>query len=185
MALGAKSELVADALGEFGNELRAFVATRVPQSDVDDVLQTAASRALERAESLRDPERARPWLFRLHRNVIVDTLRKRASVERLVDPGTALPDVADERAEPASCACSLAQAKRIKPAYAAVLTLVDVGHASVGEAATALGISVNNATVRLHRARKALRTAMLEHCGVQRPGDCIDCRCAADGCCPV
>jgi RNA polymerase sigma-70 factor (ECF subfamily) len=131
---------------------------------------------------LNEPERVLPWLYRLHRHAIADALRNRAGRERLVDSNTAAPDVPAR--EPSDvCRCGLAQAKRLNPAYAEVLTLVDAGDATLTEAAAALGISVNNATVRLHRARKALREAMLEHCGVQNYRDCVDCPCASEGCC--
>ena len=95
-----------------------------------------------------------------------------------------LPDAPGPVAEvDERCDCSVAQAKSLSPNYASVLNLVDMRGASLTEAATALGITVNNATVRLHRARKALREAMLEHCGVQSARDCLDCRCVSDGCC--
>lgn len=176
------AELVGDVLRAHSGQLRAFVQGRVPTAYVDEVLQTAAVRAVERAESLKDPTRVLPWLYRLHRNVIVDMLRKRASRERVVDPGTAPPDIASELPREL-CQCSLIQAQRLNPAYARVLALVDVGETPVAEAAVILGISVNNVTVRLHRARKALREAMLHHCGVQSPRECLQCRCVSEGCC--
>lgn len=182
--LPRKAEVVARALDEHASKLRHFVGARVPADSVDDVLQSAAMRAVERSGSLNDPTRVLAWLYRVHRNVIADTLRKRGSSERMLDRD-AVP--AAEAAGPAgaSCDCSLAQAQRLSPAYAAVLALVDSGDATLAEAAEELGISTNNATVRLHRARKALRKSMLEHCGVQSARDCVDCRCVVDGCCTL
>ncbi|MEL6347697.1 MAG: sigma factor-like helix-turn-helix DNA-binding protein [Myxococcota bacterium] len=69
------------------------------------------------------------------------------------------------------------------PTYASVLALIDADGASLVETAQQLGISVNTAAVRLHRAREALRRAMREHCGVQNARDCLECRCVFDGCC--
>jgi RNA polymerase sigma-70 factor (ECF subfamily) len=54
---------------------------------------------------------------------------------------------------------------------------------SLIEAAARLDITHNNATVRLHRARKALRDAMEAHCGVTDPQACAACRCVDDACC--
>ena len=179
-----RAVLIAQALEAHAPALRRFVGARVPAADVEDVLQSAAMRAVERCETLKDPERVLPWLYRLHRNVIADALRKRASGERLLAAqASELAPSGGESAADATCNCGVVQAQRLRPAYAEVLALVDAGEATLPEAAKVLGVSTNNATVRLHRARKALREAMLHHCGVQSARDCMDCRCVLDGCC--
>ena len=177
-----QTSAVGEVLGQHASQLRAFVAARVPSDDVDDVLQAAALRAIERSETLRDTDRALPWLYRIHRNTIVDLWRKKAGRESLGDGEEAL-DAPDQGGEDEPCDCGIVQARRLRPAYASVLALVDIGDASLIEAAEVLGISVNNATVRLHRARKALREAMKDHCGVVNVRDCLGCRCVYEGCC--
>ena len=176
------TESILAALHENASALRAFVRARVPAADVDDVLQLAAMRAFERASSLEAPDRALAWLYRVHRNVVVDVARKGASERRLVDRVASRPKQCTSPAEQA-CSCSVYQAKGMKGSYAEILQLVDLGDLTVSEAAEALGVSTNNATVRLHRARKALRHRLLEHCGVTSLRDCISCRCVDDGCC--
>ncbi len=179
-----KAELVAKALRAHGNELEAFVRARVPSAEVDDVLQTAAIRAFEKAESLQDPARVLPWLYRLHRNIVTDEMRKQASRQRLVDDTASALEVPTQQDTRDPCACSVSQARRIKPpAYASILLLVDTGDASLAEAARILGISANNAAVRLHRAREKLRKTMRKHCGVTSLRECADCRCSHEGCC--
>lgn len=181
----AHEERVAEALRAHRSALRAFVRARVPGAEVDDVLQTAALRAVEHAPTLKAPEHVRAWLYRIHRNVITDAARSRARGGRLVPADMdALPEAAAP-GEAEICGCSLGQMHQVRPSYASILALVDTGGASLAEAAQQLGISVQNATVRLHRARKALRQRMLEHCGVTNVRDCLDCRCADDGCCAV
>lgn len=73
---------MATALRAHSNEFKAFVCARVPSAEVEDVPQTAAIRAFEKAESLQDPARLLPWLYRLHRNIVTDTMRKLASQQR-------------------------------------------------------------------------------------------------------
>ncbi|MEM9653256.1 MAG: RNA polymerase sigma factor [Actinomycetota bacterium] len=175
-------EVVADALRERQSDFAAFVRARVRPEDADDVVQLAALRAVESADSLEDPDRVVAWLYRIHRNLIIDVSRKRASERKYIDPVDEIPEQMDPPAED-PCACSVSQAKRLRPTYASILSLVDSGGLQLGEAARRLDVSTNNAAVRLHRARKALKQAMLEHCGVSDPRDCADCRCVYDTCC--
>ncbi len=177
-----RGEVIARALCDHRADLEAFVRARVRSEEAKDIIQTAAIRAIERADSLDDPARVVAWLYRLHRNLIVDAVRKRATEHRLIDPAAEVPDPAAPQSSE-TCACSVAQAERISPSYSSILSLVDIGGMKPSEAARTLGISVNNATVRLHRARRALKKAMLEHCGVSSPRECADCRCVYDGCC--
>ncbi len=182
-------DVVATALREHAGDLRAFVCARVPADEAEDVLQVAAMRAVERADTLSDPARVRAWLYRLHRNVIVDSVRRRERQRRLLEDAAREADVAQPAVTAAEqgelCKCSVSLAQQLKPVYSSVLALVDTGNATVSEAARVLGISANNAAVRLHRARAALRDAMRQHCGVASVEDCDDCRCVHDGCCPV
>ena len=175
-------ELVSSSLREHQSAFDAFVRARVHPNDVDDVLQRARVRAIERATTLEDPERVVAWLYSIHRNLITDVMRKLASERKYVDAGAELPELS-ETAMDELCRCSVSQAKRLRPAYAKILTLVDTEGMQLGEAAVKLDVSVNNATVRLHRARKALREEMLEHCGVTNARDCASCRCVDDNCC--
>jgi len=173
---------IASALVANASIFRRFVSARAPTRHVDDVLQSAAARALERSDSLKDPTRVLPWLYRIHRNILADTLRQHARRARFVDHDARAPEQSTCAVE-APCACSLAQVQRLHAPYADILRLVDAGDASLADAAKALGITTNNATVRLHRARNALRAAMLAHCGVTSMRECLECRCNFDGCC--
>lgn len=177
---GRNTDVIAAALREHSAQLAAFVRARVPAEEVDDLLQGVALRAIERAESLREPDKVLAWLFRLHRNAIVDATRRRAR-RQITDQVAELlcedPN-ADDR-----CACSVVQAQSLGATYSEVLALVDVEGLTLAEAAEALGTTVNAATVRLHRARKALRQRLLDHCGVTSVDECSDCRCTYDGCC--
>ncbi|MEM9131953.1 MAG: sigma-70 family RNA polymerase sigma factor [Actinomycetota bacterium] len=179
---GAAADIVAEALEERQADFEAFVRARVQPQDVDDILQLAAVRAIEGAHSIDDPSRVVAWLYRIHRNLIVDAHRKRASERRHTEAGAEIPEQVEADADD-PCGCSLSQARRLRPSYASILSMVDTDGLQLNEAARRLDVSANNAAVRLHRARKALRQAMLEHCGVTDPRDCADCRCVYDTCC--
>ena len=179
-----KRDIVAAVLRENQTEFEGFVRRRVKPGEAEDILQSAAVKAMERAELLDDPKRALAWLYRLHRNVIIDAARKGTTEQRHIDRSSHEVEQSVEDAEE-HCHCSISQAQSMGGNYASILSLVDIAGLDLTEAASVLQISKNNATVRLHRARKALSEKMQKHCGVASLRDCFDCRCVYDGCCAV
>ena len=71
----------------------------------------------------------------------------------------------------------------LKPEYTEILRRVVLDGAPLPGVAAELGLTTNNASVRLHRARAALRKRMAEHCGTLRARSCTECGCAERGCC--
>ncbi len=153
--------------------------------DAEEILQIALQRALERAEQLRDPARAKAWLGRLVRNVVIDELRKRKNVLLSVDDvqldELALGAIAHKELD---CSCVLVQVDRLKPEYARILRRVIIDGAPVTQIAAEIGIAPNNAMVRLHRARTALKERLAAHCGTTSLHECSECVCNERGCCP-
>jgi RNA polymerase sigma-70 factor (ECF subfamily) len=157
-------------------EFLRFAQRRVPANvQADDLLQQVSLRALERATNLRDPEKARAWIYTMLRRVLVD-----ARGIREIPVGDA-PESSDETAsaaeEPGGCACSMAILESLKPEYREALERVELGDEPITKLATDLGISANNATVRVHRARTAMRERLMNHCGVSTARECLDCSC--------
>lgn len=154
----------------------AFVRARVGSSaDAEDVLQQALVRATARAGDLRDRGRLRAWFFQILRRTIADHHADRALREMLV---SGVNDV--EEAGPddgGTCACSLGQLELLRPEYAEILRRVDIEEQPLAVVAQALGVTVNNATVRLHRARKALRERLRAVCGTDSMKACLSCGC--------
>ena len=62
------------------------------------------------------------------------------------------------------CTCLYALLPTLKPEYAEILRRVDLLGEPRQQVAAALGVTVNNVTVRLHRARQAIKRALLEWC---------------------
>lgn len=155
----------------------AFARRRLrSEADADDVLQQAMLRAAERIGALHGDERLDAWFYRILRNVIADHHVRKASQDarfELLDH-----DVAEATpAEVAVCACTLGLLGQIRPEYTAMLQGVDLDERSLSEVAQGLQITPNNAKVRLHRARKALREALVQHCGACSARACADCSC--------
>lgn len=148
--------------------------------DPEDVLQRAAQRALERADQLREPARAQAWVARVARNVLFDEMRSRSDVPSSVD----VQRLAAADKDGFECWCVLAQLRLLKPAHAQILQRVVLESVPVAQVAKELGLTPNNAMVRLHRARAALRQQVKKHCGMTTAQSCADCGCAERGCCP-
>lgn len=164
-------------------ELVAFVRRRAGHLvDPDDVVQRAAERALLRSEQLRDRASGRAWLFRIVRNVLADELRELG----LPAPELAHDAVFDPPAERGeTCRCALALARGLKPEYRTILERSVAEEEPIGALARELGITPNNAMVRLHRARRALKVLLAEHCGTTSSASCVDCGCEERGCCAL
>lgn len=75
------------------------------------------------------------------------------------------------------CECVREVASTLRPNYASILNDVDVEGLSVEESARRAHISASNASVRLHRARKALAARLAQVCGVCATHRCVDCDC--------
>lgn len=148
----------------------------------EELLHQALERALSRSDQLRDLEQAEAWVARIVRNTVLDELRRerRRSTE---EPAVLLEAASDPTPDLDLCTCVLAQMGRLRPAYAFILKRVVIEGAPLAEVAGELDISLNNASVRLHRAREALRNAVASHCGTTSTSSCTDCGCDERGCC--
>ena len=81
-----------------------------------------------------------------------------------------------------ACRCVAELLDTLKPEYATALREVEMQERSVGEYAREAGITANNAAVRLHRARTAMRNQLLKSCGTCAEHGCLDCTCGRGKC---
>jgi RNA polymerase sigma factor (sigma-70 family) len=162
------------------DELIRFVRKRVENdAAAEEIVQSAFLKGIE--ADIRDEESAVAWMYRTLRNAVVDHYRRRDAAGRIRERAEAEADetdptpAPDERARTCQCVRSLARA--LKPEYASILEQVAVEERLLAEVARDQGITSNNATVRLHRARKALREAVVSTCGSCATHGCVDCTC--------
>jgi len=180
---GSNAEVV-DQLVENHRRFLAFVERRVGDRGVaEEILQDAFVRGVERVGSLRSDESAVAWFFRLLRNAIVDHHRRSGTVVRSAArlDDEVEPAAADAQLEAEACRCVLGLAETLKPEYAAALQRVDVDGISVQAFAAEAGITANNASVRLFRARDALKKRVDATCRTCADHGCLDCTCAGQG----
>lgn len=172
----------ADPVGLFvrnQNRFRRFLRSRVDsEAAVDDILQSAYLKGLERGSQLKSGESAVAWFYRILRNSIADHHRKSNDETRRFE-NVEKVDVAgsDPRFEVAVCQCVKGVLAGLKGKYAIAVERVDLDGMPVEEFARREGISANNASVRLHRARKALSRQLIQTCGVCAEHKCFDCSC--------
>lgn len=172
---------VVERLAHNHREFLGFLEKRLgSRAEAEDVLQEAFVKGVEHERELRAGESATAWFYRTLRNTLIDRYRRKGSRDR------ALAAFAEEleRAERPSadldrtvCACVASLATTLKPEYAEALRRIEVEGQSVQAYAAELGIQPNNAAVRVHRARQALRARVLSACGTCAEHGCLDCSC--------
>lgn len=165
------------------DQFLAFLERRLGRREAaEDVLQAAYLKAVATSESIERHESAVAWFYRLLRNALVDRRRHEAAEARAMEQhGRDVAVAAEEESEAlkgAVCRCVDALIPTLKREYALVVRQVDLEGASVQEAATAAGVTANNLSVRLHRARAALRKQLVRTCGACAEHACLDCTCA-------
>lgn len=162
-------------------QLLAFIERRVENRDVaEEILQEAFVRGAERAGQVRSDERIVAWFYRLLRNAIVDHWRdqrveRRATAQMALEMADAHIPAPEVEAE--LCRCVASQLAELRPEYAEILRRVDLGDERPVDFAIEQGLTANNAMVRLHRARRALRERLLHVCGACAEHACLDCGC--------
>lgn len=156
-----------------------FLARRLgSRAEAEEVLQSAYVRALERGVPEDATAGVVAWFYRVLRNAMIDAVRRRDAERRGVDRyAQEREDVVDVELRDAVCACLHDVLPALNPEYASVVREVDLQARPVAEVAAARAITVNNATVRLHRARQALKKQLLRACGACATHGCLDCGC--------
>jgi RNA polymerase sigma-70 factor (ECF subfamily) len=172
----------------------AFLQRRVRSRQVaEDILQEAFIRGIDRLSSLRDDESAVAWFYRLLRNALIDHARKQASERRALEGfarETAIEaerdtGAFDEELHTEVCRCLTDLVDTLKPEYAGALRRIELEGAALAEYAHEAQITANNAAVRVHRARLALKRQLELSCGTCATHGCLDCTCdssPAGGC---
>jgi RNA polymerase sigma-70 factor (ECF subfamily) len=153
----------------------------------EDILQAAFVRWMEKGRTLRKEESAVAWLYRLANNLLVDVRRRQAAESRMLGSFSREVDlhVGEQAAEEDSpCLCVGRLLPSLRPEYQRALRAVDVDGRPIAEWARKEQISTNNASVRLHRARRALAQRVRAVCGPCAERMCVGCDCSASGLAP-
>lgn len=181
----AKTSGIIQRLLENESAFRQFVRRRVSEEAlVDDILQQSLTRAVARAHSLHNEESALAWFYRILRHTLADYYRSRGAEARRNEAFLQELTVSDHHLEPSLdeaketvCACLHRLLPGLRGNYAEIIRRIDLEGQSPERVAKELKISRNNLTVRLHRARQALRTSLEDACGICSRHGCLNCAC--------
>ncbi|HOK47280.1 MAG TPA: sigma-70 family RNA polymerase sigma factor [Bryobacteraceae bacterium] len=151
------------------------------REDAEEVAQDTLFKVFENFDQLRDPERVRPWVFRIARNACYMKRRKSvfAPTQELsledflphsegdgsrkleIADWSALPDDQVLRAELRDVIHQAIQ--ELPEMYRAAIMLRDVEELTTEETAQVLDVSQEVVKTRLHRARLAVRAKLDEY----------------------
>jgi RNA polymerase sigma-70 factor, ECF subfamily len=137
------------------------------KEDAEEVAQETLWKVFETFSTLREPERVRPWIFRIAKNACL--MQRRKSIfaparELSIDDLPPTSEVADG-AEPADARMLQAELRAVldrvivelPQPYRAVVLLRDLEELSTEETAQILDLSLDVVKTRLHRGRVAMR----------------------------
>lgn len=173
------SRRITAGLAQMHNRFLQFLRARVADpATAEDILQAAYLKAIEHGAEIRDSESAVAWFYRILRNAVADHYRRLDAHTRALDQWTAgWSEGFEPEFEAQACTCIQEVVRGLKPEYRAAIEQVDLGGQSVESFARAHSMTANNASVRLHRARKAIASRLTAVCGTCAVHQCIDCTC--------
>lgn len=161
-----------------------FARNRLGDSHLaEDVVQESLVKALAADRKPVGEEDIVAWFYRILRRSIIDLYRRSdarsRALDRFEEEFSETPSADEERL---LCQCF----KRLLPGmpeqYRELLQKIDLEGRDLAEVAAALGVTGNNLTVRLHRARKHLRELLAKNCRACSTHGCLDCTCdVSDG----
>ena len=155
--------------------VRKFILTMVKDEwAADDLVQETFVRVGKNMGTIRDPSRITSWIFRVAYNLCQDHFRnlkksnsnKFRDHERLKPPEDSPVQKEIEQNQMGTCVQD--KMNNLPETLRTVLVLYDVMDFSHKEIAGILDITVENVKVRLHRARKKMKTILKEKCTFER-----------------
>lgn len=161
-----------------------FARKRVGDAHLaEDVVQESLVKALAADRKPAGEEDTVAWFYRILRRSIIDLYRRNDARSRALDRfGVELPEAPTPADERLLCLCFKRLLPSLPEQYRDLLQQIDLEGKDPTEVAAALGVTKNNFTVRLHRARKHLRDALSKNCGACSKHGCLDCTCSeSDG----
>jgi len=164
---------------QHGAAILRFLRRMVGEADAEDMAQMVFERANRSLKDFRGDSTVATWLYRIASNVAVDLLRspafkrRAASLDEIGEPDASALGERPSNSEHQAIrnemnACIREVVDGLPANYRAVLILSDLEGFTPAEVASRLGLSLEAAKIRLHRARARLRKALEQECQFYR-----------------
>jgi RNA polymerase sigma-70 factor (ECF subfamily) len=177
---------------EFSGRLRGFIAKRVrAEVDIEDILQEVFAKIHAGLGALKDDERLEAWLFQIARRAITDYYRDRSGPRRTQGLPPELPEEGTEEDIQVQVASWLRpMMELLSEEDREAIRLADLEALPQKDLAARLGLSLTGAKSRVQRARKRLKSVLLECCHIdmdrrgnaigygRKEGPCGPCNCS-------
>ena len=164
---------------EYYQRIVQYLRRIVGPNDAEDIAQDVFDKINSGLGGFQGKSKLSTWIYRIATNTMIDRLRSAAykhatvnsAIEDAADPkaqgvwGNQKPPATDQvviRKEMSECVNEFID--NLPPDYKTVIVLSELEGLAIKEIAEILGISVNNAKTRLHRARAKLKAALNEGC---------------------
>jgi RNA polymerase sigma-70 factor (ECF subfamily) len=174
-----QAQSVAERITAHHAKFLSFLTARVDSAaTAEDILQSAYVKAVEHGSEIRADESTVAWFYRILRNAVTDSYRRKSARTRAHEDFAAEAPLSYElELEKTVCACIGDVIQELKREYREAIEQVDLGGITVQAFAESQGTSANNASVRLHRARKDVAKKLTRVCGTCAEHKCLDCTC--------
>ena len=170
---------------EHESVFRLFLHRRVGNEVLaEDLLQQSMVRAVQSHHSVRNDESVVAWFYKIIRHTLIDYYRSKGAEARRNEAFLQELTLSGEDKEPpidevksTICTCLYRLLPKLRSNYAELIRRIDLEEESPKRVAEELKISQSNLTVRLHRARQALRASLELSCGICSTHGCLNCTC--------
>ena len=163
-----KYNCVVNAWGKHEAELRGFLTKQSGSvAQAEDILQETFLRAMTEGAKFCSLENPRAWLFRVARNQLIDQSRSYAARNRAGEPAEDIPDEIEEiPAITTLDACLPKALARLDKEDREAIERCDLEGELQARFAEDKGLSLAGAKSRVQRARKRLKSELVELCKV-------------------
>jgi RNA polymerase sigma-70 factor (ECF subfamily) len=168
-----------DIFDEFHPKILRYLTRLVGPEDAEDLSQEVFDKVSRGLDKFQGRSRLSTWIYRIATNTVIDRSRSAAGRQETqlhpfeeetppeppAAPAASVSPITDRlviRKEMSDCVNEFID--NLPPDYRTVLVLSDLEGFANKEIAEILGISLENAKIRLHRARAMLKEALKEGC---------------------
>ena len=160
---------------QYNAKVKRFIKAMVKDDwAVDDLLQETFYKAGKNIGSLAEPDKVSSWLYKIAYNVCIDHFRlqkkettHQQTILKKKKPGKEI-SILQKMEQQEMSLCVQKMIDLLPEQLRSVLVFYDVLEFRHREISEILSISVENSKVRLHRARKKMKSILKENCTFEK-----------------